>query len=262
MRATRELEHCYGEHVHILDDPLASTLLAKLCAQETIQPAVNRLVAALYRQMVCTVISNEIPTVHATMPTRMSASEEKGVWSGDIIDPKVKVAVVCVARAGIFPSQVSYDFLNEILEPAGVRQDHMLMNRVTGADGGIAGAAIHGAKIGGPVDDTTLLIPDPMGATGTTIVTLIDHYKNNVPGTAAGVVALNLIITPEYIKRLKDATPQAQIYAYRLDRGLSPDDVLAAKPGEFWERERGLNDSGYIVPGGGGFGEVMNNALE
>ena len=27
-----------------------------------------------------------------------------------------------------------------------------------------------------------------------------------------------------------------------------------------WEKERGLDDKQYIVPGGGGFGEIMNNA--
>jgi hypothetical protein len=46
-----------------------------------------------------------------------------------------------------------------------------------------------------------------------------------------------------------------------LDRGLSPTDVLATVPGERWAEERGLNDRQYIVPGAGGVGEIMNNAL-
>jgi hypothetical protein len=46
----------------------------------------------------------------------------------------------------------------------------------------------------------------------------------------------------------------------RLDRGLSPADVLKTPLGTHWDRERGLNQKDYIVPGGGGFGEVMNNA--
>ncbi|MCB9555883.1 MAG: uracil phosphoribosyltransferase [Deltaproteobacteria bacterium] len=258
---THEIEHRYGENVHILDDPLAMTLLAKLCANETVQPEVNRLVAALYRQLVCTVIRQEMPTKQVNLPTRMTASEKRAIWSGSIIDPRVKVAVVCVARAGIFPSQVCYDLLNELLTPAGVRQDHMLMNRTTNAAGEVDGAAIQGAKIGGPIDNSTLLIPDPMGATGTTIVTLLEHYQRNVEGTAAKTVALNLIITPEYIRRIESEAPGTKIYAYRLDRGLSPDHVLAAVPGEYWDQEVGLNEHGYIIPGGGGFGEVMNNAF-
>jgi len=35
----------------------------------------------------------------------------------------------------------------------------------------------------------------------------------------------------------------------------------AAVPGEFPDREKGLNEHGYIVPGGGGFGEIMNNSF-
>jgi uracil phosphoribosyltransferase len=256
-----EIEHRYGTLTHVLDDPLALSLLAKLCVRETTQPAINRLVAALYRQMVCTVIAAEVPTTRVTLPTRMIEHTPRAVWQGQIIDPRVKVAVVCVARAGIFPSQVCYDLLNEILDPAGVRQDHMLMNRTTDPEGHISGAAIQGAKIGGSVEGVTLLIPDPMGATGTTINTVLEHYRRHVQGKPARVITLNLIITPEYVARLRSTWPETIIYAYRIDRGLSPDEVLAAVPGEYPDRERGLNEHGYIVPGGGGFGEIMNNAF-
>jgi len=256
-----EITHHYGDTIHVLDDPLALSLLAKLCDRDTVQPAINRLVSALYRQLVCTVISAEMPTRLATVPTRMIEHTPRAVWQGKIVDPNVKVSVVCVARAGIFPSQVCYDFLNEILEPVGVRQDHMLMNRTTDPDGHVSGAAIHGAKIGGGVEGRTVLIPDPMGATGTTVDTVLAHYKQHVPGTPARVIALNLIITPEYVKHLRDRWPEAIIYAYRLDRGLSSEEVLAAVPGARWDEERGLNEHGYIVPGGGGFGEIMNNSF-
>lgn len=256
-----EIEHHYGDDIHILDDPLALTLLAKLCDQNTVQPEINRLVAALYRQLVCTVISAEMPTRKVTVPTRMIEHTPRAVWQGDVVDDRFKVSVVCVARAGIFPSQVCYDFLNEILDPGGVRQDHMLMNRTTDEHGHVSGAAIHGAKIGGDVEGRTMLIPDPMGATGTTVETVLEHYRRNVPGTPARVIALNLIITPEYIRNLGNKSPGTIIYAYRLDRGLSPEEVLSSTPGEHPDRERGLNEHGYIVPGGGGFGEIMNNSF-
>ena len=261
MPRAPEIEHRYGDKTHILDDSLALTLLAKLCARDTTQPAINRLVAALYRQMVCTIIAAEMPTTQVAIATRMIEHTPRAVWQGKIVDPRVRVAVICVARAGIFPSQVCYDFLNEILDPSGVRQDHMLMTRTTDSDGHISGAAIQGAKIGGGVEGVTLLIPDPMGATGTTIDTVLHHYRQHVGGRPAHVITLNLIITPEYVRRLRAEWPETIIYSYRIDRGLSPDDVLAAVPGEHPDRERGLNEHGYIVPGGGGFGELMNNAF-
>jgi uracil phosphoribosyltransferase len=261
MPRPAEIEHRYGASTHLLDDPLALTLLGKLCAQQTIQPDINRMVAALYRQMVCTVIAAEMPTKRVTLTTRMIEHTPKAVWQGEIVDPRVRVAVVCVARAGIFPAQVCFDLLNEILDPAGVRQDHMLMARTVDGDGHVSGAAIQGAKIGGSVEGVTLLIPDPMGATGTTIDTVLEHYTQHVEGRPAKVITLNLIVTPEYIRRIKRAWPEAIIYAYRLDRGLSTDEVLATVPGTHPDAERGLNEHGYIVPGGGGFGEIMNNAF-
>jgi uracil phosphoribosyltransferase len=261
MPRAPEIEHRYGDNIHILDDPLALTLLAKLCSAETHQPKINRLVAALYRQMVCTVIAAEMPTRAVTLPTRMIEHTPRAVWQGLIVDPALRVTVVCVARAGIFPSQVCFDFLNEIIDPAGVRQDHMLMGRTTDETGQIKGAAIHGAKIGGGVEGATMLIPDPMGATGTTIDTVASYYAEQVEGRPAHVIALNLIITPEYIRRIQRSRPDTIIYAYRVDRGLSSEEVLAAVPGERWDEERGLDEHGYIVPGGGGFGEIMNNAF-
>ena len=40
---------------------------------------------------------------------------------------------------------------------------------------------------------------------------------------------------------------------------MSSQDVLADVPGRQWSKES-LTDKQYIVPGGGGFGELMNNS--
>jgi uracil phosphoribosyltransferase len=71
---------------------------------------------------------------------------------------------------------------------------------------------------------------------------------------------MHLIVTPEYIRRVTEAHPDAIIYALRLDRGLSPTRVLKTAPGTHWDEERGLNSIQYIVPGAGGVGEILNNA--
>ena len=41
---------------------------------------------------------------------------------------------------------------------------------------------------------------------------------------------------------------------------MSPREVLNSVPGTHPERESGLDERQYIVPGGGGFGELMNNS--
>jgi uracil phosphoribosyltransferase len=134
------------------------------------------------------------------------------------------------------------------------------MSRMLGANQEVVGAGIGGMKIGGDVDDAFLLFPDPMGATGGSLATAIDTYKKTVPGKLRKIVNIHLIVTPEYLKKMTAEHPDVVIYAIRLDRGLSAPEVLATVPGTRWDEERGLTDHQYIVPGGGGFGEIMNNA--
>jgi uracil phosphoribosyltransferase len=155
---------------------------------------------------------------------------------------------------------VFYNRLNYLLEPAGVRQDHIFMNRVTDESGQVIGVNLSGSKIGGSVDGSTLIIPDPMAATGSSIASVLRMYRGNVEGTARRIVVVHLIITPEYIKRITDEFKEVQIYAIRLDRGLSTETALQNIPGHDTHGERGLNENHYIVPGGGGLGEVINNA--
>ena len=255
-----ELEHRYGSNVHILSNPFLLTQLATLCAKETTQPAINELVAQIYEEMVKTVINVELPRKHVAVPTRMIDVHPLGVFQGQVIDRAVRAVTVNIARAGTLPSQITYDLLNHLLDPRLVRQDHLVMARQVDEKHQVTGSTIFGSKIGGDVDDAFLLFPDPMGATGGSMVEAIEWYKSKVPGKPRRVLTLNLIVTPEYLRRMRDRHPEVVVYAVRLDRGLSPAEVFGTVPGEKWELERGLDDRQYIVPGGGGFGEIMNNA--
>ena len=258
---SREIAHRYGDRVHILADPLSLTMLARLCAKGTVQPEINRLVTELTRMLVHEVVAAEFPREHVAMPTRMIDVTPRGVWRGDAIATATPAVVVAVARAGLLPSQVTYDFLNQVLQPEGVRQDHLALARTVGADGGVTGAGVYGSKIGGPVDGAMMLIPDPMGATGSTISKVIEQFVPETYGKPGKVIAVHLIITPEYLRHVTTKHPEVVVYALRLDRGLSAPEVLQMMPGERWDEERGLTDKHYIVPGGGGLGEVMNNSF-
>jgi len=255
-----ELDHEYGEGIHLQEDPLALSRLATLCSPEIGQPAFNRLIAELYRRLLWNVISAEFPRTEASIPSRMRETTERGVYRGTIIDPAASVVTVDVARAGMVPSEVCYRRLNEILDEQRVRQDHLFMARKTDDEGDVVGAELLGDKVGGPVDGGFLLFPDPMGATGSSMSQAIDFYKKNVGGEADRIVAMNLIVTPEFIGRMQRDHPDVECYALRLDRGTSPAELLETIPGERREAESGLDDNDYIVPGGGGFGEVMNNS--
>lgn len=254
-----EVKHLYGENVHILSDPYLLSILARLCHPTTYQPEINRFVDIIYRHLVGIVVAHEFPLSFISSETRMSSFHNDASYNGLAIEKKTKAVVVDLARAGMFPSQIVYDHLNNLLEPQNVRQDHIFMNRKCDNEGRVVGTDVSGSKIGGEVDNSILIFPDPMGATGSSIIEAIDLYYKR--GNLMKCIAVHLIITPEYVKAVKKRFPDLIVYAVRLDRGLSAKEVLDTIPGTYWEDERGLNNHHYIVPGGGGFGEVMNNSF-
>ena len=255
-----EIPHRYGDQVHLLDDPLAWTLLARVCSPETGQPDVGRLVRTLYEMLARTVVAAEFPRARVDTPTRMVASHPEAVYRGAALARTTKAVTVGIARAGTMPSQVVFELMNEVLDPALVRQDHLFMSRQTNEHGEVVGATWHDAKIGRDVGDRHVLFPDPMGATGSSMVSAVTYYKTALEGKPARCIAMHLIITPEYIRRVREVHPDLVVYALRLDRGLSKESALRVPPGTLWDDERGLNDIHYIVPGAGGVGEILNNA--
>jgi uracil phosphoribosyltransferase len=255
-----EIEHRYGPSVHLLDDPVAWTFLARLCSNTTQQPEIGRLTRALYETLAHAVLAAELGRARLDVPTRMVTSSPEAVVRSTGIARQALVVTVGIARAGTMPSQVVYDLLNELLDPDGVRQDHLFMSRATDPAGHVTGATWHDAKIGRDVEGRTLLFPDPMGATGTSMISALDHYKTRLDGRPGRCIAMHLIVTPEYLRNVLRAHPDTIVYALRVDRGLSSQDVLATVPGARWDEERGLDDRQYIVPGAGGVGEILNNA--
>lgn len=259
-KAGWELDHDYGDNYHILADTTILTQLAKLCSASTTQPLINQLISDIYFHMIREVISREFPKQNHTTETRMSEFSDRGFWTGDIIDPAAKAVTVNIARAGTLPSQVCYDFLNKTIDPNNVRQDHVIMARKVNAEGQVTGAHFGESKIGGDIDNAIVIFPDPMGATGGSISEAISHYKKDVSGQAKKFITINLMVTPEFLKRMKTDHPELIVYGARLDRGGSSLEVLQTKPGSKWDQESGLTDKQYIIPGGGGFGEIMNNS--
>ena len=253
-----EIDHRYGKGVHILSDPYLFTTLAKLCRPDCRQPLINQLLGFLYGELVKVVVNCEFPQIETNLDTRMLALHPEGSFRGLVLDPSTKVVCVNLARAGTVPSQICFDAFNYIFNPDGVRQDHIAINRKIDSDERVIGTNLGGTKIGGGVADSFVVIPDPMGATGSTIQTAMELYGKH--GIARKYIAIHLVVTPEYLSKVTALYPGLAIYAIRLDRGLSPQKVLQTIPGTLWKEERGLNSKQYIVPGAGGLGEVINNS--
>ena len=255
------LQHQYGPRVHILSEPYPMSMLTRLCAEPTVQPQINDLVCALYDWLLAEVSSRFLTTKPVEVPTRMARLHPaEAVYRGECIDRAQQVVVVDIARAGILPSHRMYHGLHQIIDADGLRQDHIVSSRATNAEHQVVGVQMDASKIGGPVAGATVLIPDPMAATGSSLSAVIRRYHGLQGGPPRRVVAVHLIVTPEYLMRVTQEFPELDVVAIRLDRGLSPGHVLETEPGARWSDEVGLNGTQYIVPGAGGVGEVMNNA--
>ena len=255
-----ERAHGYGGRVHLHEDPWVLGLLAKLSAEETRPPVLHMVLREVYRVLFARAAAHALGVAPARVPTRMQSKHpERGFLVGPLPDPSQEVVVVDVIRGGMLSAQVVYELLNLVLPPERVRLDHLILARRAGADGHVSGVDLSGSKVGGSVEGAILILPDPMGATGSTVVTVLEHYRRE-HGEPARVVLVPMVITPEYLRCVLALGESIEVHAGRLDRGLSPSDVLASPPGARWKEERGLDDQDYVVPGCGGMGEVLNNA--
>lgn len=253
-------EHAYGKNVHLVSDPYCISLLAKLCNERCEQPLFNQYIRNLYHVLGMYAANTTFTKSKVKIPTRMSKMHPEAVFEGEVFDQNQKIILVAMARAGTIPSNSLMEMYTNVIDPMNVRVDHIYINRVTDQNERVTGAHLAGSKIGGDVEDAIMVIPDPMGATGSSINQVLDYYKQNVKGTPKAWISLQLMLTPEFIKNVQAKHNDVSIFSFRLDRAFSTEKALQNIPGKLWNEEKGLNPKDYIVPGGGGFGELMSHA--
>ena len=256
-----EYTHEYGDHVHLLANPYLQSLLAQFSTPEHKHPLLTPYVRMLYQELFQSALNLLAPRQQVSWDTRMKEHTAKGVLHTQILKKDTPMVFVDLARAGTVPAQVGFDQACYYFNSDLLRQDHVYINRATNEKGEVTGVKVSGSKIGGPKDDALVFFPDPMGATGGSLSFAVDHYKKNVKGEALAFISLHLIITPEYVARLRQDHPDLHIFAVRMDRGLSSERALASGFGKHGEEEHGLNEFQYIVPGAGGVGEILNNSF-
>ena len=256
------VSHHYGPQVILLDHPFVTHLLAKLGHPHTVHPQMSWLMKRIY-QVLCEQMMNLcFPLKSESVDTRMKEFHpQKGIWQGQVFEKNQKVIVTSVVRAGTVPGQICFDELCQVINPSQVRQDFFFCSRQTNDKNEVVGTKISGQKCLDDVDGAYIILPDPMGATGSSLCEVVKYYHNKGQGKIKKVLALHMIITPEYIRRVKQEFPDMIIIAGRLDRGLSSQKALSEIPGTIIDEEKGLDPRHYIVPGAGGVGEVMNNCF-
>lgn len=264
-----EREHHYGSNIHILKNPYYESLLAKFSQASTPQAKLFEIARKLTDHLLVEAVNHVFPRANQVITTRMGDMHPEGSYEAQLLDATPKAVVVDLMRAGILPSQEVFERLHDFLPDHHIRQDHILLNRKKSDTGEVVGVEISGYKVGGSVENSFVFFPDPMGATGGSLKDCVLLYKKTLEsmisgysGKAKKFIALHFIITPEYLDTIKDIGDELEVFALRLDRGLSSDEVLNSPLGQLWDKEVGLNDQQYIVPGAGGIGEVLNNSFE
>jgi uracil phosphoribosyltransferase len=250
----------YGPDVVLFDDPFLSSLLVRIGSPDTGTGEVPALVRTAYRRLLQEVLAREFPVRKQRAPTRMAAQEPRAFVQDALLCRETRLVLCAVIRAGILPAETCYEAACEVLPPANVRLDFLNMSRVVDSQHQVTGVRLDGSKLGGPVDDAIVVIPDPMGATGGTVCRAVEVYRALGGAPPKAIVAAHLMVTPEAVRRVTSMHPGVRVYAGRLDRGLSSPRALASAPGAFPDEERGLNDVQYIVPGAGGMGELLTNS--
>lgn len=88
-------------------------------------------------------------------------------------------------------------------------------------------------KLPSPIDERTIVVTDPMLATGGSAVAAVDFIKQHGGKT---IKFLSIIAAPEGLKKLHEAHPDVQIYVGHLDRGLNADAYICPGLGDAGDR--------------------------
>ena len=88
-------------------------------------------------------------------------------------------------------------------------------------------------KLPSPIEERTIVVTDPMLATGGSAVDAIDQIKKHGGRT---IKFMCIIAAPEGVKRLYEAHPDVQIYIGSLDRELNADAYICPGLGDAGDR--------------------------
>lgn len=88
-------------------------------------------------------------------------------------------------------------------------------------------------KLPDPISDRTIVVLDPMLATGGSAVAAVNFIKQH---GVRNIKFMSIIAAPEGVKRLSEAHPDIQIYIGHLDRELNEDAYICPGLGDAGDR--------------------------
>ena len=206
--------------IYELSNPLTKTLITHLRDQRRDAIRFRHTIAELTKQLVYEALK-EFPLVEKKI----------SVWQGDgefsSIDEK-NIVVVTVLRAGM----PMLDSVMELIPEA--HAGFLAMKR----DETTHKSMLYYDRLPDCKGKSVLLV-DPMIATGGSMVDAISLIQTREP---LGIIALNIIGSPEGLEVVSNTYPDIDIFIAQIDEGL--------------------NDDKYIIPGLGDAGDRSYNTLD
>lgn len=89
-----------------------------------------------------------------------------------------------------------------------------------------------------PLDDKTVILLDPMVATGGSLIDGIAYLKSK---GAQKIISLNILGAPEGIKRVQDAHPDVDIFIAQIDERLDENNYIRPGLGDAGDRAFNTN---------------------
>ena len=206
--------------VNVIDHPLIQHKLTLMRCKETGTKDFRELLEEIAMLMAYE-ITRDFPLKEIDIETPVAKCKAK-VLAGK------KVGVVPILRAGL-------GMLNGVVNmiPA-ARVGHVGMYR----DPKTLKPVEYYCKLPGDVEERTLIVVDPMLATGGSSAAALDHLKQK---GAKSMILMCLVAAPEGIRLVNEAHPDVPVYVAAIDDHL--------------------NDKGYIVPGLGDAGDRIFGTL-
>lgn len=199
------------------DSPFIMEILTELRDERTGPIAFRKGLVKLGRYMAYE-LTKTMETVKVPVKTPLEETE------GVLIKDRRNVVIITVLRAAI-----------PLMEGLIKVLDHARVGIVSASRGKAPKFEIemNYVKIPQITPEDTVIIADPMIATGSTLIKVIDEVKRY--GKPKRLVVVGVLAAPEGIERVKKAHPEVEMFVAKVDREL--------------------NDKGYILPGLGDAGD-------
>jgi uracil phosphoribosyltransferase len=212
------------EHASVVTHALAQHVLSDLRSVETSQVAFRKGLVKLGRLCGYELIDSRFPTEAGTVQTPLAETEATRVSGMD------DVVIVNVLRAAT-------PFVEGLLKAfPTARQGVISASRDEEAGMGETGEfpiAVQYVKLPEINEDDTVIVADPMLATGSTMVTVLEEVLAG--GTPERCIVLSAVSAPPGLERVSEQFPEVELVTVSIDDEL--------------------DDDGFIVPGLGDAGD-------